>query len=69
MCLPGDVTLNQPLDYETLISKVENIMVAADSATGQTSSANLQINIMDANDNPPVFDQSVSDQTMSNINI
>ncbi|XP_078684144.1 protein dachsous-like [Branchiostoma floridae x Branchiostoma belcheri] len=50
----GKVTLAQPLDRETTQSYVITIVASDELHTDQT---NVEINVLDENDNPPVFDQ------------
>ncbi|XP_035681485.1 protein dachsous-like [Branchiostoma floridae] len=50
----GKVTLAQPLDRESVQSYIITIMASDEVHTDQT---NVEINVLDENDNPPVFDQ------------
>lgn len=68
-CVVGEVHLNRPLDYENLLSRTKTITVYVDaiSTTGQASSATLQVNIININDNSPEFDLNVSSR-YANVN-
>ncbi|XP_045930210.1 protocadherin Fat 3a [Micropterus dolomieu] len=51
----GVITTQKPLDYETTTSYT--LIVQATNMAGMASNATLVIQIMDRNDNPPVFQQ------------
>lgn len=52
--------MNQRLDYEELFSKVKRLVVEAVTLGGQRSSATLEINVLNINDNRPSFNRDVS---------
>uniref|UniRef100_A0A672H9V7 FAT atypical cadherin 3a n=1 Tax=Salarias fasciatus TaxID=181472 RepID=A0A672H9V7_SALFA len=51
----GVITTQKPLDYETTSSY--NLIVQATNMAGMASNATLVIQVVDENDNPPVFQQ------------
>ncbi|CAN9511186.1 unnamed protein product [Ophioblennius macclurei] len=51
----GVITTQKPLDYETTTSY--NLIVQATNMAGMASNATLLIQVVDENDNPPVFQQ------------
>lgn len=55
------MSIKKPLDYETLpAGKQISVVVEAISDT-RTGTATIKINVQDLNDNPPVFQQQVTD--------
>uniref|UniRef100_H2ZGK9 Uncharacterized protein n=1 Tax=Ciona savignyi TaxID=51511 RepID=H2ZGK9_CIOSA len=54
----GVLVLNKPLDRETVPSYQLEIVAIDDGAERMSSTATLHLQILDVNDNPPIFDQN-----------
>ncbi|XP_032878328.1 protocadherin Fat 3 isoform X3 [Amblyraja radiata] len=60
----GVIGVIHPLDYETK-SSYKMTVKATDSLTGAQAEVTVDISVGDVNDNPPIFEQSVYEATLS----